>query len=149
MKTASYAGVIVFGLGTTAAILYALYKEVLSGESPTGLYQVSGLNVFYAFTPWLDALYIGLESCGQVHGSREGAGPVGGAHQGVRRGEQEGTQEQGRVSDSSKMLIDRCQFFISSDTSTTLTSRAGAGSASSSTFRASGRGARRSSTPEK
>ena len=40
VKTASYAGVILFGLGTTCAILYVLYKEVLSSDSPTVLYQV-------------------------------------------------------------------------------------------------------------
>jgi import inner membrane translocase subunit TIM21 len=39
VKTASYGGVIVFGVGVTCAIFYTVFKELFSGESPNKLFQ--------------------------------------------------------------------------------------------------------------
>ena len=38
-KTAGYAGVIVGGVGVTCAILYLVFQEMFSGESPVALFQ--------------------------------------------------------------------------------------------------------------
>ena len=38
-KTASYAGVIVVGVGVTAVVIYVIFNELFSSDSPQGLFE--------------------------------------------------------------------------------------------------------------
>jgi len=41
VKTASYGSVIIIGVGVTAVVIYTIYKELFSLDSPQGLYTMA------------------------------------------------------------------------------------------------------------